>query len=113
MEIRHERYRVVASYQLFSDMPGYLWADEVLREAKQDDLIEDFEITGVHPMRYGIQLIQFTVDLGMHPNALLADWDHLKEIFTSVVNMIVHDTDAEVHTFYPPIRAMTVVPLPD
>lgn len=95
-------YRVAASYQLLSETPGYLWADETFQKAKEDGLIENFEILGVHPMIHGLELIQFTIDIGITPGGILEhDFLETKLMLSMLVDEIVQDTDSEVQTFYP------------
>lgn len=61
--------RIVAEYQLYGEgkggkpLIGKAWAKGLLSEAKKVGLINDFEVTACHQGPFGLQLIQFYVDI--------------------------------------------------
>lgn len=93
------RVRLICGYQLLSEMAGHQWAEHVLGQAKAEGRVIDFE----HFANFsgdGIQYPQFALTVEVPPEIEPGDpeWHaKMRSWGTSLVNLIVGDSDAEVH----------------
>jgi hypothetical protein len=61
------KVRLVAEYQLMSDLSGHNWANRVLGKALDDERLEEYNVTGVYTGMWGLQLVTFTADILVDP----------------------------------------------
>lgn len=88
--------RLVCEYQMMGDYAGFGWAHMVLGEAKRQGRILDYAVLDSNVGIWGIQLVQFSVDVDVTIPGFGGTFPEAKEAGTDLVNSIVGDSDAEV-----------------
>lgn len=89
--------RLVATYQLFGDCEGDEWMNEALALGVENGDLKAFDVTGSHPGPFGIQLVTFTVDVGLGERFKPEhSYEETKEVGTALLNTIIGDSDVEV-----------------
>lgn len=84
--------RAVADYQLFDDVEGMSWMEEILRRAMTEGKIKGFDVFDAVRGRWGIQFVSFSIDAELVP----AQLENSKEILTAWLNSIIGDSNVEV-----------------
>lgn len=84
--------RAVADYQLFGDVDGIRWMQQMLQQATTEGKLKDFEVLSSVTGNWGIRFVTFTVDAEIVP----AQFENLKSILASWLNAIIGDSDVEV-----------------
>lgn len=99
--------RLVASYQLMGDSHGQEFMDAVLGHAVEKGDIVAYNVTGVHVGDWGLQLVDFTVDVALDDTGIHEagkeprfhggqSRPEVQEVGTSLLNEVVGDSDVEV-----------------
>lgn len=95
--------RLLADYQMMGDEDGWLWAEQVLGQAKERGDITGFRVLSSLTGAFGIQCITFTVDVGFtHPFTREMDWPMFKAVAGDFLNArIIGDTDVSLRFVSP------------
>ena len=112
MTMTNTHLRIIADYQLFSDMEGVKWAKGTLAHAQNHRIIDGFEVTDSHTGRHGLQFVRFWVDVplgadGVGDFHVGMSWDESHLAAEALLNMrVIHDTDVQVRWLAPVNRSV-------